>query len=445
MPEYLSELVEIVRSKQKIWSEEMDGSINKYKLDTIRENALSHWNPLDDKDEKPAKGVIGTDGSLATRTLWDGRLWWIVRAIALQENSKTRVLDTGFAPARVREQELAWYVSIKMETIEHAAALQALRNEGGEWLLLDGSLFGRLQHLPVESGISNDRFCLLDYFETTLELLQYCRENDIGIIAVSKDSRARHFLRFTLLDTIHKVLKNSNTRLSLESVDHIQEAVLSAKREQVDISALKTKLSDHKKPVQSRIMQLVKLATDSLSDHVLIQLLFRGRGYTSPLVLSMMKNTRLSLANSFREPTKYLRTRFKMALAESEIEAEFKMKATKILTQLRDLPAIVSFHIKLHPQDTPLRVDIPGWMVGIDTKIWEPPKPERMNCNVDEVLSVLRGGYGGLQNYNIWLKRADEIARLGRQTVDNLYRQTLERELGTRIVFERGYSRVYYP
>jgi hypothetical protein len=84
-------------------------------------------------------------------------------------------------------------------------------------------------------------------------------------------------------------------------------------------------------------------------------------------------------------------------------------------------------------------------MVKNSKRIWEPRRPEPIDCDLTDVFRVLTGGFGGLQNYNIWQKRADELARLSRDTVDNLYRQAIEKELGTRIDFERGYRRVYYP
>jgi hypothetical protein len=193
------------------------------------------------------------------------------------------------------------------------------------------------------------------------------------------------------------------------------------------------------------IAELLKIAAQPISDHVLMQHMLKGKGYTSPIILNMSSVARSSLESAFQNPDHYLKTRFKKALQESDDKQSFRRKISKMLSQLREIPSVVSFHIRLHPQDTPLRIDIPGWMVNVDQRIWEPQQPKKVTCDLTDIFQILTGGYGGLENYNIWQKRADELARLSRDTVDNLYRQAIEKELGTRIEFERGYRRVYYP
>ena len=65
--------------------------------------------------------------------------------------------------------------------------------------------------------------------------------------------------------------------------------------------------------------------------------------------------------------------------------------------------------------------------------------------DLTEIIGLLVAGYGGLRNYNIWLKQVDQEVKLTRKTLDDLYGPILEKALGLQIVHTRGYRRVKYP
>jgi hypothetical protein len=444
MPEYLPELVDVIRSKKEALSKKLDIELEASIMDLLGNSASSHWHELLIDEQEPPSDVIGTDGSQSARVLWNGSTWWVVRAIALTGSKRVRLLDTGFTEPGVSEQDFRWYLGTKMDDLENKAAFEGIKELNGKWLLLDGSLFGRLQMLPVESPVIGDRSIHLDYYDTILNLLEYCRVNKIGVISISKDSRIRHFVRFLILERVGKLMKSAKYRPSLEKRQLIRSEILSPSIILEDDSLVE-EIRSFDGGEWNTIAELLKIAAQPISDHVLMQHMLKGKGYTSPIILNMSSVARSSLESAFQNPDHYLKTRFKKALQESDDKQSFRRKISKMLSQLREIPSVVSFHIRLHPQDTPLRIDIPGWMVNVDQRIWEPQQPKKVTCDLTDIFQILTGGYGGLENYNIWQKRADELARLSRDTVDNLYRQAIEKELGTRIEFERGYRRVYYP
>jgi len=445
LPEYLPQLIECIRENREDWIAGIDRSIDSALEELLGESARAFWHDLPVESATPPDGVIGTDGSQSDRILWSGSHWWVVRAVALCGKHRTRLIDTGIAPSGLRDQDFQWYLSVKMEELEHKTALEGLKQVDAEYVLLDGSLFGRLQHPPVESPVPSDRFLLLDYFDTILDLLEYCRNKNIGIIAVSKDSRARHLVRHLARSAMNGAFNDMPAGTSAKIRMKAAEVLQGKRLPDEEIEDLFTNTRQETGKNWRNIERLVELGIQPVSDHVLMQYLMRGKGYTSPLLLSMNPDTRSNFMAAFTDSMTYSRSRFRNAIKEAEDQRAVRKRISATLKRLERAPAIVSFHTRLHPRDTPLRIDLPSWMVEDKKKLWEPLQSEEIACNRDDVFEVLTGGYGGLQNYNIWQVRADAQARLSRETVDSLYRDVLEKELGMRIEFERGYRRVYYP
>ena len=187
MPEYLPELVDVIRSKRDSLSNNLDIELNANILDILGDTANAHWHEVPIDEKSPPSDVVGTDGSQSARMLWNGSIWWIVRAVALSGKKRVRLVDTGFAQPGLNEQDFRWYLGTKMDDLENKIALKGIKELDGKWLLLDGSLFGRLQMLPIESTVSGDRSIHLDYYQTILDMLEYCRDNRIGVISISKE------------------------------------------------------------------------------------------------------------------------------------------------------------------------------------------------------------------------------------------------------------------
>ena len=445
MPEFLDSLIEDVRRKSVQWQEVTTGSIDSRLAQMLDPIALENWHQLPLEETSPPEGVIGTDGSRAARTLWNGAVWWIVRAVAICGSHRARVLESGFVRGGIAERDADWYFTLRMEGAENAAALDGARRFNGKFILVDGSLFGRLQHTPLELTVSDERGYLLSYYDTLFQLLDCCRENGIGLIGISKDSGISQFTRYLLLQKMTGLLKTSKEKPSIRVREGLKNAIMHPDNPKGAGFSLMMTLLSKKDALWTNAAEILRLALLPVSDHVVMQSLLKGKGYTTPLIFSLNESFRAILDSAIENSTEFVDTRFARFIAESPDPQNSRKYAMEIIWKLKNLPSVISFHVRLHPRDTPLRVDIPGWMVGDESKIWEHHRPKAVNCDLSEVMRVLTGGYGGLQNYNIWQKRADEIARLPRETMDNLYRQAIEREIGHHIEFRRSYRRVNYP
>ena len=132
-------------------------------------------------------------------------------------------------------------------------------------------------------------------------------------------------------------------------------------------------------------------------------------------------------------------------MLESPDSEAFMRRACDILSDIPSFPTMVSFHVLLDKRDTPIRVDAPSWVFSRDTTISDFAGGRDLQVNLNWIVSLLMKGYGGLKDYNIWLKRVDEKVRLTNEVMDSIYSSVLEKELDLTIIHSRGYRRVKYP
>ena len=144
-------------------------------------------------------------------------------------------------------------------------------------------------------------------------------------------------------------------------------------------------------------------------------------------------------------PRKYAEKNFREATSEAEDGDSFLDESAQILSGIPSMPAIVSFHVLLDKRETPLRVDVPSSMLGGRDRLVDSVDHKAAEGDVTPILEVLLAGYGGLRNYNVWLKQVDEEVRLARRTVDRVYTPAMGRMLDMTLVHDRGYRRVRYP
>ena len=78
---------------------------------------------------------------------------------------------------------------------------------------------------------------------------------------------------------------------------------------------------------------------------------------------------------------------------------------------------MVSFHVLLDKRNTPVRVDTPSWTFKRETTVSDFTGGRDVLVNVNWTVSLLMSGYGGLKDYNIWLKRVDEKVRLSNDVI----------------------------
>mgnify|MGYP007013811906 CR=1 FL=1 len=116
----------------------------------------------------------------------------------------------------------------------------------------------------------------------------------------------------------------------------------------------------------------------------------------------------------------------------------------KVLEMMMGLPAIVSFHVLPSRLDTPMRIDVPAWTLGIDRNVSDAVRSEEIKADVSWILEVIGGGYCGVENYNIWLTAVDQRVKISRDVFESLYLSKFEEVIG-RSATARGYRRVRFP
>jgi len=377
--------------------------------------------------------VIAVDSSSQHIVMSNGGIFYVVRALALSKYKRYRELISDFDFTSDSAYDAAHIIHRKMEWLEHRVALQAIQDGFDGLILFDGSIYGRLVHIPIETGYVNDRAFMLKYFETVIELLETCRKDDIPIIGISKESRTAFFREFLI-----KVIAS-------EMVDEIE---MDAK----ELEKLLSLALDDKKKAMEELEKLEEnFRYDILRD--LINELFARRpdfqlilsyaeavGYTTPLMLGASIRWRRSYDRILRNPLSFIESSFPI----SSRDRNFVDWALTIVKEIPKLPAIISFHLLPAVDDTPMRIDIPSWVFGIEKRISEVGWPEVVSVNLSEVLRLISAGYCGLENYNIWLKAVDERVKLRKDIFENLYLPKFEEVVG-RSATSRGYRRVRFP
>ena len=172
-----------------------------------------------------------------------------------------------------------------------------------------------------------------------------------------------------------------------------------------------------------------------------------SEGYSTPLELGAYGRGAELLSRYEREPGEYVKTYFPEAIDEAEDAEKFIDEATEVLSKIPSFPTIVSFHTRLDKRDTPMRIDVPSWVFGINRSLRDLSGFSPLTgVDVDNILSMLRLLFGGIRYYNILLTSVDTEVRLKRDVVDRIYLPLLEKslELQLPLAHVRGYRRGWY-
>jgi len=196
-----------------------------------------------------------------------------------------------------------------------------------------------------------------------------------------------------------------------------------------------------------RVLQILLEARTLRSDHQMIMNFTNSEGYSTPLELGAYGRGAELLSRYEREPGEYVKTYFPEAIDEAEDAEKFIDEATEVLSKIPSFPTIVSFHTRLDKRDTPMRIDVPSWVFGINRSLRDLSGFSPLTgVDVDNILSMLRLLFGGIRYYNILLTSVDTEVRLKRDVVDRIYLPLLEKslELQLPLAHVRGYRRGWY-
>jgi hypothetical protein len=445
MPQFLDAFINQVSEKRdSLLQKATLGRVSDIDADLER-LLLETWLPI------PARRGIGrevaaVDGSRAIRAFPSGAVLYIARALAVLGRRRFRELEVDAFFSKAKPSEVSVFVGRKMEWLELRAAMRAASEGGlsGGAALIDGSLYGRLLHLPRDQPAEGMRGFMLDYFKTLRELLELCRREGVLLAGVSKESRSSflrdHLLALLLeeeLDGLDSV--PGEDKAELRAI--FENALQSPSKALPAMRRLKRAHGDRLKGVE----RILREAASARPDHQLIRRFAKAPGYTIPLELGISGSRGVAMKLIKRDPKAYAMRYFREALSEAGDGESFIEEATGVLEGILGLPSMISFHLLPDPRDTPMRVDVPSWACGLDHRVSDFIGSRPAEADVGEVVALLMEGYAGLKDYNVWLKRADEEVRLSREVVDGIYSSALGRLLNATIIHPRGYRRVKYP
>ena len=316
-------------------------------------------------------------------------------------------------------------------------ALEAVQDTSDvDLILLDGSLYGRITHVQIGFNYPGERDLYLKYLQTYMQLLDECRQRKILILGISKDSVARHLTRILLESLTTDILKDLSPALSSPDSDQLTQLFDTENKPSTATRSYVKNLplsSDQKGLVWDLLSELRR----PRPDFSLIQAWTETAGYTTPI--EPYPDVPLFKYES-KDPAAYVRRRFVNAYNDYDREEDFEAWAIPVMKGFFQLPTFVTFCAKLAYNDTPMRIDMPAFSAGLPTRIQQVSSSRLLDpppSKVLEVLGTLRGQYGGLELYNVYLVQADQEARLPMSDVRTLYEPLVEKELKIPLIPKR--------
>jgi len=452
VPRFLDLFAEVVRAKRDRLKQALKGEGGTMVDRLLRDSFLKVWRELSQGMGREYRGaVVAVDSGRAVKEYANGAFLYICRAIGVTSwgEEYREVAADSFAVSGPREQR-GNLVGFRSEHCEHQVALKALREAEGEVgaVLLDGSLYGRAMHIPAVFDYPGEADLYLRYMEAFSKLLEECHRRGVILMGVSKDSLASHLTKLLLGDVRKRLLKNLAPHLPPEQMELLSEELGQAREKRYPISRLVRDLpltDGQRRDLWSLVVEL----RSPRPDFALVEAWAETAGYTLPVELYPDVPLFTYDAKSFaKEPGKYVTRRFEGAMAEwPGGEEDFRDWAVGVMGKVFNFPVFITFCIKLGPRDTPMRVDVPAFCLGRDTRVSDlkasrllDPPPDEM----EQLLQLLSGCYGGPDLYNVWLVKADQEARLPERDVRSLYEPLVERELRITLRPTRRERRVRY-
>jgi len=442
MPEFLEDFANIVNSKKVEMKEKILYGIPNQLKNGFSRYFNSYWIPNLKENNVPCSpkdfDIMAIDSSVYTNLLSTGGLFYIVRSMAACREKVYKVMETDVIFSKDELSKIKYLIGRKMELLEFQVAINSIKNGVDcKAVLLDGSLYGRAIHNLIETKTMEEIPTLLKYFQVYKELLDLCKEKNILLVGVSKQSRSTFFRDFLLRLIFIEELKRSNlSQEIIRKLDSIFFEILDKEKTAlIKFDMLKKNYKNELEQIELIFEEL----SSSRSDYQLVMNLANSIGFTQPLLLGpsarmaryfkkFQLNSRLYIRNTFPRTTR-------------EKGDEFVEWASEIISQIPNFPSFISFHLLLDKRDSPLRIDVPNWDHSLSEIDW--PKP--VDVNLEELLKIMITGYCGLDGYNLWLKDVDQKVRLRKRVVDQIYFPYMEKIFKEKIIRGRSYRRVKYP
>jgi hypothetical protein len=444
VPDFLEEFASSISYKKEILKEKMLKGKPNPLVNNFEKYFLANWIPLYNAGgysiSPGGLGITAVDSSVYTNLMSTGGIFYVIRSLAVCRDREQKLLDADAIFTKASLLESQRFVGRKMEMLEFQVAIDAIKSglECGS-ILIDGSLFGRASHLPIETEVEDQRLMLLHYFETYRELLDLCKKENIMLVGVSKESRSSFYRDYLLKLIFNEALDGLESDMDPSDLHRLKPLFA----EILDKEEVARRKFSKLRQKYGKKLDAIELIFDELGssrpDYQLIMNHAKTPGYTAPLLLGPSANVARRLDHCWRDPSRYMRTYFPTS-ARNESK-DFVKWATGVLQNLMNFPGFVSFHLLLDTRDSPIRVDLLSWDHSFSKTGW--PKP--IDVQIDDLLKIMVTGYCGLGCYNLWLKDVDEKVRLKKRVVDTIYFPLMEKMFDAKIIRGRGYRRVRFP
>jgi len=433
MPQFYDLFQEEFKGKQNIWRDryhEPPKSIGPL----MKQEIKKWWVPIFLKtyERSPRDfNVLAIDSSYQMERLKNGGVFYVVRALGINRKNEYRALEADFDYTEGSTHEVTNTIQRKMECLEIKVAREAISDGFNGVVLIDGSLYGRISHLIIESPLGNDREFFIRYYQEVTKFFRLAKENNVLVIGISKESGSQFLRDFlikqlvTLQEVRGEVPEEEARRLVSMSLDKKHEAFKHVKQLKVKYSTI------------GLLEDILRELTTPRPDYQLIEAFIEEPGHTVPLLLGPSSRWLRGLRQIEIDPDRYLKTHFPVL----SNNGDFINYAKVVLNRLKELPAIISLHILPDKRDSPLRVDVPAFCVGLTTKFQDVGWPEPIEEDISKVLSVVATGYGGLEYHNIWLWSVDKKVKFHRKEFDEMYFSKFKELVGVSLN-ARDYRRV---
>jgi len=406
------------------------------------------WLPLPPEKIPTENRVYAIDSSDGVIELAGGGVIYVVRSATLSnkrddETIRKLELDAFYPPS---DEKLSEYRKLMREHLEHLTALEAAKNLGqGDFILIDGSIFGRMNHVFRALDIPGKEDFMLTYVETLYNLFDTCIEKNITLVGVAKDSRSTLLRESLLAELLLEKTRNYDTELRMEIMTILRDIRRRPRQ------AFKT-IQEIAKKVDEDIRIILQELLDNMPDYKMIMASRMESGYTHPLKLEL-RNVASGFVEILFTPhrrSELVRT-FIASLPQNKVSASIERTIYKALEHMVTYPAVATLYVRFAKNDIPLRIDI----VNPDVEKWDleedgaSGKYVRFASDgwkdvVHTVLGLLNGLYAGLKNYNVLLTLVDKYVKMTQNT-KNLYKAKIESLLDTLIQQSRGARRVSFP
>lgn len=404
-------------------------------LEKYRDLFSRRWLPLNTLDET-LTNVYAIDSSNGEVELSGGGVIIFTRSLAMTPNSNEirRLRLDALYPKHVREYED--YLRLIREHMEHEVALQAVE-EGARYVLMDGSLYGRMLHVLYELDIEGKENFALEYVKKYGELLSKARSKSTILVGVSKDSRSTVFKEEVLW---REVLAHTLDSQTVMILSELWEEL--HKRPHKTMDKLKNLVK--RGLIDEYVYGLFEEAVSAVPDSRIISLLALGPGFSNPLYLMIDRVYSGTIVLILKEDEETLLQKLKDSFIKSADKQgyEFETLAIEAIRSIRKYPGVVTFYTVLEKGDDPLRVDITlnnSTAFSLDGRFMV-----KIPDEVHRVLGLLISLYAGKRGYNVLLLEADRKVKMTTETIKT-YTEMLMREYGELMVHSRSERRVFYP